>query len=1380
MAGYTSAGDIAYEDADRAQREQEAALSRTLASLGGFGQGRLGTVRRRRSVRAALILCVAAQRAKKRCVKVALATQSHLRAGGSVRGHRTLEAPASATRAVGQLGACWRQLPYPGGKPLPALRSDAVFPLELHLLAAGGAQPPCLAPMRHQGRATVRTLRCRLLLFAGLLPPGRGRTLLGHPFQQPCAHPRQARVEFPLDLAQGGPWMLCPPVRHPPEHLPTQRRLVPLKRLPFVVPLHWPLPCCALLLGFPRGPILLLAPPRHNSLQNSDAHPSDRCALTHAIHLLPIGAVDLAGEVAGCHSAPLAKPEMKEGPVAGSGLEGMQIGTCLMLRRIGGGGMGDIYLAEQPELGRQVAVKLVRSDGALELSETAKAQATARFLQEARAIAALDHPHILPLFEYGEQDGLHYLVMPYVPDGSLIDVVGPASAQSALHLVLPLRPGLVAELVAQAAEALQFAHDRRVIHRDVKPQNLLVRRLAPARTATPAPALAPALPGSGQPDAGQIPPIQLAASSSLPQLHLLLADFGLARFMSALVGRTGTTGTPLYCAPEQYAGYPVPATDQYALACVAYLLLAGRPVFEGTVVELHHQHLAVAPEPASRANALLPLAADAVLLRALAKEPADRFPRIQDFAWALRAALVSQSAQGAQGLELRDEGTPWPYATPALAPDVTPGGTFAGMPYGPGVAPSLPPAGAFGMPASMTPASKSPYTVTPATTQAQASEPGQPGQPGGPGTLPAGTPPAGHLPADAGMLSQGGMLSPSPSPSERRVAPPPSVTPAGPWRAFPDAPPAPLPARVRRRQLLPERLRDLRNPRRVLLVALAVILVVSSLGALGAYLATHRSSRLSATPQQLAVQQVQPTHLGQVNVAQLPALTTDVPAAQAALVTVTDETNAAAQHIDALPSISETAPRLHGSTLANGHPIPALAQTRAGLGSAELGLSYPQDVSIGSSGLFVVEAVDGAFQFSRVIAGAVTTRIAFATFFAPILSPGDELGQPRVVYDGNSERWLVLVRETAQAEATGRSYFDVGMSVTSDPGATWYLYQFDASVGGANACTWADAAQIGANYSAFYVTATSFRCGLGTQPLGATLWALPKLAFLRGAGGPITVWTGFTTTSGQRALSLTPGLSTGPTPVEWLASDNAGFVDGNQVSDRIRLWAIADTPLLNEGATPPILLEEPLLPYAYADPPAAAQPNTAVTVSTGDARVTSVRFTGGHVYVAFTTAVNWSGDEATRSGVYWLDFSVGYIAPKAPSDVPGVTISQDQANIFGFPGAYVFYPSLMADAFGDVLLFAEMSSSSRNPSLIFVLRHKRESPNTLGQEGGATILRTSGGPVLAARWGDYIGTSIGTTSTGGDTGAFWVAGPFLPVQQAGWQSRLWEVSVESH
>jgi len=285
-------------------------------------------------------------------------------------------------------------------------------------------------------------------------------------------------------------------------------------------------------------------------------------------------------------------------------LEGQQVGHFRLLSLLGSGGMGAVYLAEDLSVQRQVAIKVIRTESALNPEDNAAKEAAYLFKREANAVAMLDHPNILPLFDYGEEplqgEKLTYMVMPFRQEGSLADWLRKTDGSRWLTTQN------VAFLIHQAASALQYAHDHHIIHRDVKPSNFLIR----GRPENPA-----------QPD-------------------LLLADFGIAKFSTAISSAdTLTRGTPTYMAPEQWQDHPVPATDQYALAVMTYVLLTGRPPFQGNHSQLMYQHFHVQPNPLSSINSRVSADIDSVLLRALAKQPKDRFPSIASFDQAFQQAV---------------------------------------------------------------------------------------------------------------------------------------------------------------------------------------------------------------------------------------------------------------------------------------------------------------------------------------------------------------------------------------------------------------------------------------------------------------------------------------------------------------------------------------------------------------------------------------------------------------------------------------------------------------------------------------------------------------------------------------------------------------------
>ncbi len=268
---------------------------------------------------------------------------------------------------------------------------------------------------------------------------------------------------------------------------------------------------------------------------------------------------------------------------------GQDIGGYRIVEQIAAGGMGAVYKAHDPNMDRYVAVKVLPSQFAG--NETFRA----RFEQEMKAVAKLEHIHILPVFATGEQDEIVYMIMRYLSFGTLRDWIKES----------PLRFADAARITLQIAQALDYAHSKGVIHRDVKPSNILLD------------------------DAG----------------NAFLTDFGIARMMEGThITQTGhLIGTPQYMSPEQSLGLVVSMpTDQYSLGVVLYEMVTGyTPYRAETPMEILRMHMTSQklPPPLSIRNNL-PVGAEAVILKALAREPDDRFLNCVAFAEAFKDAVA--------------------------------------------------------------------------------------------------------------------------------------------------------------------------------------------------------------------------------------------------------------------------------------------------------------------------------------------------------------------------------------------------------------------------------------------------------------------------------------------------------------------------------------------------------------------------------------------------------------------------------------------------------------------------------------------------------------------------------------------------------------------
>ncbi|MFF5138679.1 serine/threonine-protein kinase [Streptomyces sp. NPDC013157] len=281
---------------------------------------------------------------------------------------------------------------------------------------------------------------------------------------------------------------------------------------------------------------------------------------------------------------------------------------------IGRGGMAVVYRAKDLRLDRTVALKLLAPEMAR--NDTFRR----RFTHESRVAAAIDHPHIVPIFEAGETDGVLYIAMRYVsgPDlRALLDEEG----------VLPVDAAL--RIAAQVASALDAAHEHDLVHRDVKPGNVLVAR---------------------------------GTDSEHPE-HVYLTDFGLTKKSLSLTGFTTVgefVGTLDYVAPEQISGRPVDGRcDLYSFACVVFEMLAGGPPFvRDEDIALLWAHQYDAPPALSEVRAGLPPAFDGVFARALAKVPEDRYGSCLEFVSALRCASYGPGQAGEPAVHRDADGAP--------------------------------------------------------------------------------------------------------------------------------------------------------------------------------------------------------------------------------------------------------------------------------------------------------------------------------------------------------------------------------------------------------------------------------------------------------------------------------------------------------------------------------------------------------------------------------------------------------------------------------------------------------------------------------------------------------------------------------------------------
>jgi serine/threonine protein kinase/formylglycine-generating enzyme required for sulfatase activity len=308
----------------------------------------------------------------------------------------------------------------------------------------------------------------------------------------------------------------------------------------------------------------------------------------------------------------------RDGQSSQSDLSG-QFGRYQIIRSLGKGAMGTVYLAQDTQLERQVALKTPQ------FSADSEQESLVRFYREARAAAAFRHPRICPVYDVGDIEGQHYITMAYIEGRPLSDFVNPAKPQS-------MRQILVA--VGKLAEALQEAHDHGIVHRDLKPSNIMVDR-------------------HGEP---------------------VIMDFGLAHQTRSeddfRLTQTGVIlGSPAYMAPEQVEGNQAligPATDQYGLGVILYELLTGKVPFVGSLTSVMGQIIEKQPTPPSQYRPGLDPRIETVCLKMLAKKPQDRFGSLSVVATEL-AAIVRDQAIKPAPTPRRNSRTWWAVGSAAVA-----------------------------------------------------------------------------------------------------------------------------------------------------------------------------------------------------------------------------------------------------------------------------------------------------------------------------------------------------------------------------------------------------------------------------------------------------------------------------------------------------------------------------------------------------------------------------------------------------------------------------------------------------------------------------------------------------------------------------------------
>ena len=286
-----------------------------------------------------------------------------------------------------------------------------------------------------------------------------------------------------------------------------------------------------------------------------------------------------------------------------------KFGRYEIVAELGKGAMGVVYRARDPMLDRMVAIKTIN----MSLDSGEMAEYEARFYQEAKAAGGLNHPNIVTVHDIGRSGNVAYMAMEFLEGRELRDLMSPGQ---------PLAPALAVEIAAQVAEGLAYAHQHGVVHRDVKPANIMILQTGMAK----------------------------------------ITDFGIARMRMAEVRtQTGVVlGSPRYMAPEQVAGKRAePRSDVFSLGVILYEMLTGKPPFTGDdVTSIMFQILNLVPPPPSTVNPAIPAVLDFIVAKALTKHSDDRYPDASEFARDLHDSLQQAQAAGQAPAAARPGGQP--------------------------------------------------------------------------------------------------------------------------------------------------------------------------------------------------------------------------------------------------------------------------------------------------------------------------------------------------------------------------------------------------------------------------------------------------------------------------------------------------------------------------------------------------------------------------------------------------------------------------------------------------------------------------------------------------------------------------------------------------
>lgn len=383
---------------------------------------------------------------------------------------------------------------------------------------------------------------------------------------------------------------------------------------------------------------------------------------------------------------------------------------------------------------------------------------------------------------------------------------------------------------------------------------------------------------------------------------------------------------------------------------------------------------------------------------------------------------------------------------------------------------------------------------------------------------------------------------------------------------------------------------------------------------------------------------------------------------------------------------------------------------------------------------------------------------ATSTVFQSVMLNGDFFSDPQITYNAERVHWVIAYLELTScgSNCISHGYIDVDVSKTISPigvPTNYNVYRFDVNLN--NDGEYCDYPTLGMEYWNIYVTCATFGTNANASPgafLGNRTFMFNKTDLYGGVTSPHWGWffsinNDLNCGSGAGTcplFRLAPAIEDGAPGVEWVVGTDAGYLSGS-TSTNLTLFAITNPNAISTSHLPTGTYIQGNLLGSYGDPPGAQQPGTSSLVSTG-AGIKQFMYKGGRLSFAFTTAVNWNGDSATRSGVYWTDIEpfLTTVAAHNPQWVAG--FNNHQQGYFGYVGAYTYMPTMFPSDEGDSSLVFNYSSTTVDPSIVYTGRMADDALGTMGQ--GASFFVVSGSnPNGSGRWGDYSACALNVQPT---------------------------------